>query len=192
MKKFFDCCADTWDDSCDGACMEKIRAIVTMAGVHAGSRVIDIACGTGVLFSEMLTRDPEKILGVDLSDRMIAHAGKKFSDSRLELVASDVFQVKETGFDVAMIYSAYPHFPDRRMLAEHVSSLLKPGGRFMVAHSEGRDAINGHHMGKQVSQLSWTLRPVWEEAKEFSSCFSIDILVDTDDIYIFSGVKTRI
>lgn len=188
MKRFFDCCASTWDEESDVS-REKLAAVVTLAGVRSGVRVADIACGTGILFEEMLSRGPGEILGIDLSDRMIARAREKFSDPRLRLAVSDVFGVRETGFDIAMIFSAYPHFPEKRRLAEHVSSLLRPGGRFMVAHCESREEVNGHHVGERVSRLSSRLRPVREEAEEFAPFFSIDMLADTDAFYLFSGIK---
>ena len=190
MKQFFDNCAEEWD-SHGSIQQEKIAAIVTLSGIQPGSRVVDIACGTGVMFTEMLSRNPSMILGIDLSDKMISKARSKFSDPRLQLLSADLFEVNETGFDTAMIFSAYPHFQDKSRLARQVFKMLKPGGRFMVAHCVGRDSINHCHKGEKVSRLSWPLRPVQEEAAAFSSYFDMDILADNPDIYFFSGVKKQ-
>lgn len=188
IKNFFNRCADTWDDSCNHD-PEKVAAIVTLAGVTKGSRVADIACGTGVLFPEILSRKPELLLGIDLSDKMIEKARSKFSDSNLRLIAADCFDVKESGFDTILLYSAYPHFPEKAKLSKHMADMLKTGGRIMVAHCEGKDAINSHHRGAMVSQLSWDLQPAKEEAAKFSNEFHIDMIADTNDIYFFSGTK---
>ena len=188
MKSYFDRCASTWDEDCDIG-KEKIAAVVTLAGICSGSRVADIACGTGVLFKEMLSRNPKEIVGIDLSDQMIARAREKFNDQRLRLIVSDLFEFRETGFDAVTIFSAYPHFLDKRRLAEHLSFLLKSGGRFMAAHCESRAGVNSHHMGEQVKRLSAELRPVREEAAEFEPFFSVDMLIDSNDFYLFSGVK---
>ena len=188
MKLFFDGCAETWDDNCTFH-QEKIAAIVTLAGIKSGSRVVDIACGTGVMFSEILSRNPAEVFGIDLSSEMITKARSKFSDPRLHLLASNLFDVRETDFDTAMIFSAYPHFQDKRELAKQVSGMLNVGGRVMVAHCEGKNSINGCHTGKSVSRISWPLRPAKEEAAEFAEYFNIDILADTSDICLFSGIK---
>ena len=45
---FFDRCAPTWDAEMVRS-DEKINIILNNAGVHSGSRVLDVACGTGVL-----------------------------------------------------------------------------------------------------------------------------------------------
>lgn len=57
MRDFFNAHAETWDKNCRHSA-EKIAAIVTLAGVAAGSRIADIGCGTGVLFPEILSRNP--------------------------------------------------------------------------------------------------------------------------------------
>lgn len=188
IKQFFDERAENWDNNCIFS-QEKIAAIVTLAGIKPGSRVVDIACGTGVMFSEMLSRNPAAILGIDLSDEMIAKAHSKFTDSRLQLLASDLFDVHETGFDTAMLFSAYPHFSDKAKLAKHLSEMLKVDGRFIVAHCESRNSINHCHSGKMVSRISWPLRSVKEEAADFYNYFNIDMLADTPEIYFFSGTK---
>jgi len=188
IREFFDRRAQTWD-SLDRGSPEKIAAIVTLAGVKEGSRAADIACGTGILFPEILSRNPAYLLGADLSEKMIGRAHSKFSDRRLHLLASDCFDLHESGFDTVLIYNAYPHFPDKKRLAAHMASMLRTGGRLMIAHGDGRAVINGRHSGKMTGHISWELRPAEEEAAEFSGLFQIDMTADTEKIYFFSGLK---
>ncbi len=148
----------------------------------------DIACGTGVLIPQLLQYGPREVLGVDFSSEMIREAQKKFSDPRVRLEAMDLFDCKESGFDTATLYSAYPHFPDKERLAEKIFSLLRPGGRFLLAHSESRATINSrHHSG--AAAVSVPLRPVKEEASVWSRWFTLDILADTESFYLLSGKK---
>lgn len=188
IREFFDQRACSWDERCRHD-PKKIAAVVTLAGIGPGARVADIACGTGVLFPEILSRGPAELLGIDLSGNMIARAQSKFSDPRLRLLAADLFDVTETGFDCVMLFSAYPHFPDKARLAAHLAAMLAPGGRFMVAHSEGKNAVNRCHSGKPTLPISWELRAVREEAAAFSEFFAVDMLADTAELYFFSGVK---
>ncbi len=187
-KEFFDECADTWDDTSNYN-YEKISAIVTLAEIKEGSRVADIACGTGVLFPEVLSHKPNLLLGIDLSDKMIERARSKYVSPHLRLLASDFFDVHENDFDTIFLYNAYPHFLDKSRLANHMSEMLKPGGRIMIAHGDGRDNINNHHTGKMVSKLSCGLKCAKEEKNNFSDVFNIDMIADTAEIYFFSGTK---
>lgn len=164
--------------------------IVSAAQIPQGGRVLDLACGTGVLFDEILSRGPAELVGVDLSDAMIARAREKFHDPRLRLIAADFFSFEETGFDAVTIYSAYPHFPDKERLLRHVWDCLNPGGRILVAHSDSREQINRRHSGgERVKAVSVSLVGAWEEAQAFEPFFSVDILADTPEFYLISGTK---
>lgn len=187
IQEFFDSRAAHWDENCYHD-PRRMAAVASLAQVHPGDRVLDIACGTGVFIPELLAREPSLVLGVDFSPEMIRIAKGKFHDPRVHLEAMDLFDVEETDFDVATIYSAYPHFPDKEKLVKKLSSLLRPGGRFLVGHIKSRNAINGHHhQGAQA--VSVPLRPIQEEAKVWETDFQLDILADTEEFYLLSGVK---
>ena len=191
MKEFFDSRAEKWDDICTFN-QEKIAALITLAGVQPGKRIADIACGTGVLINELLSRNPLSVTGIDFSDEMIRIARGKFSDSRLQLLASNLYDIHETTFDIAIMFNAYPHFEDKGKLAKQIAFMLKANGRFMVAHGDGRDIINGCHAGESVSRISWPLRSAQEESLEFAEYFDIDMAADTSGIYFFSGTKKKL
>lgn len=189
VKYFFDQRAENWD-VINVHDPEKLSMLVTMAQIPEDGRILDVACGTGVLFPEILKRNPSQLWGIDLSEAMIAKASQKFDDPRLHLIASDFFDFHGTGFDVVTIYSAYPHFMDKDALIRHVSEILKPGGRIFVAHSESRHKINHRHgEGSQVQEVSTHLKSAWEEAKHFENSFTVDVLADTPEFYVISGVK---
>lgn len=44
-----------------------IRTILDNAGIRAGVDVLDVACGTGVLFPDYLARDVHSVTGVDIA-----------------------------------------------------------------------------------------------------------------------------
>lgn len=188
VKAFFNQKAPEWDARCRPV-PHKISAIVTLAQVKSGSRILDIACGTGVLFPELLSRKPQEIAGIDLSDKMIEIAGSKFKDACINLCVGDFLEYNGHNYDVAIIYSAYPHFTDKEGLIRQVYKCLKPGGRFMVAHSESRDRINNRHQKPKVEDVSDGLRPVAEEMAMWNRLFQVDVSADNEDIYFFSGIK---
>ena len=106
---FFDRCAPTWDDEMIRN-EDAIRAILDNAGVRAGVDVLDVACGTGVLFPDYLARGVASVTGVDLSPEMARRARRKFPE--VEVVCGDAETYSfGRGFDVVMVYNAFPHFP---------------------------------------------------------------------------------
>lgn len=65
-KNFFDEKADTWDNESIYS-PNLIKAVVEISGIPQNGRVIDIACGTGVLFPFILEKEPSELFGIDLS-----------------------------------------------------------------------------------------------------------------------------
>jgi len=130
---FFDRCAPDWD-----AEMIRnepvIRTILDNAGIRAGIDVLDVACGTGVLFPDYLARDVHSVTGVDIAPEMARRAAEKFPDARVTVLCGDIETVPlAQPFDCCMVYNAFPHFPDPARLIAHLATLLKTGGRPFVA-----------------------------------------------------------
>lgn len=187
-KEYFNNIAEKWDSICHHD-PYKISAILTMAGIKKGSRILDIATGTGILIPHLLKLEPAEIVAIDLSEQMIVQAQKNYKSQVVRFENANFYEFEQKNFDFAIIYSAYPHFENKEALMLQLSACLKPGGRFMIAHSESKETINGRHSGKEVKMVSTTLNDMMTESEQFRSCFAIDMLVDTDDLYIISGRK---
>jgi demethylmenaquinone methyltransferase/2-methoxy-6-polyprenyl-1,4-benzoquinol methylase len=184
---FFDNMAFGWDVKCKHS-VNKINAILNHAGISRGCTVLDIACGTGVLFPFYLERGVSDIVGVDLSTRMIAQAQAKFHDPRITLIVGDAEQVPLDMYDRCVLYSALPHFEDPESLIRSLAVHLKPNGRLTVAHSESKESINQRHEC-MAGEVSVALKPAFETARLFSPYMDIDVLVDNEEMYVISGLK---
>ena len=187
IKNFFNDRAAGWDADLP-AVLPARGAIAMLSGAKPGVRMLDIACGTGVMEPELLPLGVGEIVGIDLAENMISCAQEKFAgEPRVRFVVGDLLDFCDAPFDAALMYNAYPHFSDKRAVLEKVASLLVPAGRFTVAHGAGRDTINAHHKGV-ASKVSVGLGPAVEEAAAWSEWFTVDTLVDRPDVYVISGV----
>lgn len=183
--EFFDRCAPTWD-------AEMIRndrviaEILDRAGVCAGADVLDVACGTGVLFPDYLARGVGSVTGIDISPEMVKRAQRKFPQVRV-LCGDAETAAFDRCFDVVMIYNAFPHFPEPERLIAGLAQDLKPGGRICVAHGMSRAAIDHHHSG---SARSVSLGLVHEDvlAAMLAPYFDVDVKISDEEKYIVSGV----
>lgn len=187
---YFDERADSWDESgCSGESRVQ-GAVLSLVDLKPGDSVLDLGCGTGVMIPFYLAAQAGKIVAVDVSEKMVERAREKFGgEPSVELRASDALSLDEgERFDAAVIYNAYPHFPDKLALVEKVYRLLKPSGRFVVAHGSGKDAINRHHEAVAAG-VSCGLRAASEESALWADKFEIEALVDTPGFYAFSGVR---
>ncbi len=142
---FFDRLAPQWDADMVRS-DEIIGAILTGAGVSKGKRVLDVACGTGVLFPDYLAREVKSLTAIDISPEMVKIARAKCPQARV--LCGDVETAQLPGpFDCIVVYNAFPHFPDPENLIRVLSGHLAPGGTLTVAHGMSRAAIDHHHEG---------------------------------------------
>ena len=183
---FFNHVAPQWD-----ADMIRHDDIIAMildgANVTAGADVLDVACGTGVLFPDYKARNVGSLTGIDISPEMAKIAQEKFPD--VQVICGDV-EGAEFGrkFDCILIYNAFPHFPDPEGLIRRLSEFLKPGGTLTVAHGMSRAQIDRHHEGK-ASKVSMGLIHEDDLANIFAQYLNVTIKVSNDRMYMVSGKK---
>lgn len=188
---YFDDRAATWNEQAEPAGPKHLM-IAQLAGVHEGSRVLDVGCGTGIMERAYLELEATSIVGLDLSEAMLACARDAFADvpdERLHFECRDILDyASDEPFDAVVIYNAYPHILDKGVLVEATASLLEPGGRFLVAHGMSRETLNAHHANVPADVTS-DLLPAKDAALDWQDAFDIDTMADTPFTYFFGGSK---
>lgn len=187
---YFDARAGRWDEHYIPGLPVR-SAVAFLSGARPGARVLDIGCGTGVMFPELLGMGVSELVGVDISPGMAGiAAGKYAGEARVRVFCADILKFASGAFDAAVLYDAYPHFPDKPALLQSVRALLKPGGRFTVAHGSGRACINACH-DKVPAAVSAELLPAREEAAFWMPRFLVDMLIDAPHFYLISGIAVE-
>ncbi len=189
MIAYFNRCAPTWDAETIRS-DEKIRVILDYAGITEGVRVLDVACGTGVLFPDYLQRNVRALVGVDIAPGMANIAAAKFKDPRVQVICADIQElVFSDPFDCAVIYDAFPHFPNPDRLVRHLASCLVEQGRLTIAHSMCRDQIDAFHNEVGAADVSVDLVHEDKLAMILSPYFQVDVVVADAEKYVVSGKK---
>jgi len=186
---FFDRMAPQWDaDMINNDTV--IGKILDNAEVEAGQDILDVACGTGVMFPYYLNRGAASVTGIDISPEMVKIAENKFAEEpRVQVICGDVEEVKlDRKFDRIVVYNAFPHFPKPKRLIKILAGLLKEGGRLTIAHGQSREAIDGHHQGS-ASKVSNGLMTADSLKKLFDPHFDVEIMISNSQMYQVSGVK---
>ena len=186
IAEFFDRCAPWWD--ADMIRNEEIIAtILDNCGIREGIDVLDVACGTGVLFPDYQKRGVSSVTGIDISPEMAKIAAAKFPEVRV--ICGDVEETAfDRPFDAVMVYNAFPHFPDPAKLIEALARVVKPGGRLSVAHSMSREQPQQHHSGR-ASKVSIDLIHERELADLFDPFFDVDVIISNDRMYQVAGTR---
>ncbi len=187
--EFFDRYAPQWDaDQIPRDAI--INRILDNANIKEGLDVLDVACGTGVLFPFYLERKVASVTGIDISHEMAKLAARKHKDTEnIRVICGDVEETRfDRTFDSIMVYNAFPHFPEPERLIATLASLLKEGGRLTVAHGASREQIDDHHKGP-AAKISNGLMFADELKAIFDPFFEVDIVISNQEMYQVSGVK---
>jgi ubiquinone/menaquinone biosynthesis C-methylase UbiE len=113
-----------------------VHPLLDRAELAAGDRVLDVACGTGIVARLAKERLGEggRVAGVDLSEEMLAVARGLAPDVdwRQGDAAALPFGGSEQ-FDVILCQQGLQFFPDRPAAAREMRRVLAPGGRIAVS-----------------------------------------------------------
>ena len=183
---FFDRCAPWWDDD-----MVRNEVVITTildnAGIDSGIHVLDVACGTGVLFPDYFKRGVESVTGIDISPEMAKIAQSKFPEATV--ICGDVEDhAFDRKFDAIMVYNAFPHFPDPEALIRVLAELVEPGGRLSIAHGMSRAQLRQHHAGR-ASEVSVDLLHEKELAALLAPYFDVDVVISNHRMYQVAGTR---
>ena len=110
---FFDKMAPDWDSRLV-VDIEKISFILDRAGIKENCTVLDVACGTGVLFPYYLRRNVSRVIGVDISPNMTRLAVAKNRDVRVEVICADIEELPVG--PAALLQPPVPYSYPRRLL----------------------------------------------------------------------------
>ncbi len=183
---FFDRLALGWDADMI-RCDEVINRILDNAGICGDVEVLDVACGTGVLFPDYLSRNVKSLTAIDIAPEMVRIAREKFP--QVEVLCGDVTEkVFEKKFDRIVVYNAFPHFPEPEKLIEKLSALLKEGGVLTVAHGMSRAQIDRHHEGS-ASKVSVGLMHEDALAAIFEKHLTVTAKISDEKMYQVCGRK---
>lgn len=139
------------------------RFCLRRSGLKRGMVVIDIATGTGLLARQAvsLTRNPALVTGVDLSEEMLAIAGRDTGISLVQATAEALPFASSSADFVTMGYGLR-HIADLEAAFAGNLRILRPGGVMMLLEvSAPRNrfmrGIARGFIGGLLPRLSWLL-----------------------------------
>jgi ubiquinone/menaquinone biosynthesis C-methylase UbiE len=114
--------------------------LVDAANVEPGDRVLDVACGTGVVTREAAnrTRSPADVTGADINEAMLATARRfavrrGMTDIHWELCDAASMPFADATFDVVLCQHGLQFMPDWPAAMAEMARVLVPGGRLAIS-----------------------------------------------------------
>lgn len=136
----WDRAVDTYEDLWRAQLVPAHTALLDMAALAPGERVLDVASGTGlVTFKAAHAVGPDgSVLGIDLSGQMVATAAQRAEDLGVSTTAfarmdAEALDLPEAGFDVALCALGLMYAPDPERAVAEMRRVVRPGGRAVLA-----------------------------------------------------------
>jgi demethylmenaquinone methyltransferase/2-methoxy-6-polyprenyl-1,4-benzoquinol methylase len=110
------------------------RRAADLAEVGPGSRVLDVACGTGDLAIELAKRAGAEgeVIGSDFSEEMLLHARRKAPGILFEWGNALDLKYDSESFDAATVGFGARNFADLDQGLREMTRVVRPGGRVVV------------------------------------------------------------
>lgn len=119
--------------------------LVETAGLMTGERVLDIACGTGIVARTAAGRvgPGGTVVGADINPAMLDLARQLVPDGGIEFLEADAesLPLPDASFDVAFCQQGLQFVPDRLAALRETHRVLTPRGRAIFAIWRGTE----HH-----------------------------------------------
>jgi ubiquinone/menaquinone biosynthesis C-methylase UbiE len=96
------------------------------------STVLDVACGTG-RYSVYMAERGHQIVGVDLSEAMLAKARKKLPQADFRQGDMEDLPVADSSVDTVICALSLVHLPNIGKAVSEMARVLRPGGRLVVS-----------------------------------------------------------
>lgn len=136
----WDKAASHYDHSWQAQLEPAQTALLDMAGLGAGQRVLDIACGTGLVTfrAAMLAAPGGDVVGTDISDEMIGAArgmarAEGVTNCSFERMDAEALAFAGGSFDAALCALGLMYAPDPDKAVAEMHRVLRPGGRAVCA-----------------------------------------------------------
>jgi ubiquinone/menaquinone biosynthesis C-methylase UbiE len=114
--------------------------LLDLADLRPGERVLDVACGTGLvtLRAAAAVGSRGSVVGTDISEAMVAALRKAAAGSGMpqvtaERMGAEDLRLADETFDVALCALGLMYVPDPVASLREIRRVVKPGGRAVVA-----------------------------------------------------------
>jgi ubiquinone/menaquinone biosynthesis C-methylase UbiE len=164
------------------------QAMLELAGIEPGSRVLDIACGAGSQTLSAARRVGAKghVIASDISETMLQHVRENIRTAGLQNIstlrgAADELGISPESIDAVICRLGLMLFPDPKSALNSIHHALKPGGKVAVVVFT-TPAANPHRAKAMQILLRHALKP--PPAPSQAGMYSLGGPGTMDNLYI--------
>ncbi len=113
----------------------EIPALFSMMPDLCGKKVLDMGCGFGEHCKQFVESGAAKVVGIDISEKMLAVARTENADEKIEYANMSIEDIDgiDEKFDIVVSSLALHYVEDFPGVVKKVYNLLSPGGTFIFS-----------------------------------------------------------
>ena len=188
QRRYFNELVDVFDRAQPAEVMARLREIVAAAELHPGAVVLDVGTGAGVLIPLIQSYEPSAVLACDVAEKMLQRVQDKYPQVRI--YHSDIVSLAlaSTSVDAIFINGMYGNIADKPAACGNAARMLRPGGRLVVSHPEGRAFVD--HL-RATSGLFIDSLPTQEEFKALLEPLNLEMIAYRDEPKLYPMVARK-
>ena len=185
QKEYFNNTYEKWKEISD----EKgviINKAINLLGISEGQSVLDVASGTGVLYTVLKNMKLSNYVALDISKNMLKELELQYPEAKIICNDFDKDIDLEEKFDYILIFNSIPHFENLNIVFSNARKHLNIGGTFAIVHTKTRKELKEHH--KRIGyNLAREAIPNDDTLYELVNKYEFgELIVRDDDFFYFS------
>ena len=190
QRRRFNELVDAFDTPQPQEVMGRLEQIVAAARLRLGEAVLDVGTGVGVLIPLIKSYRPAVISACDLAERMLRRVREKHPDVRTYRADIALLKLDPASMDVIFMNAMYGNIADKPRACRNAARMLRPGGRLVVSHPQGRAFVDQLRM---TSDLFIESLPSREEFQALLQPLDLEVLTYRDEpkLYLMVAQKRK-
>ena len=122
---------------------QAVPSLLDAVDARFGTRLLDLACGTGVVSAGALMRGCT-VVGADFAPDMVADAARRWPGAEFRHCDAEDMPFEDERFDAVVSNFGFLHFPHPEIVLAHTARVLKSGGKLAFTvwtHDAGHRAL---------------------------------------------------
>ncbi len=171
---------------------EKISRVIAETGLRPGHYILDVGCGTGILFPYLFnfTNGKGNIFAIDFAKRMTKRAKQNDSRANITCAEAEYLPYQNNLFHHIIAFQIFPHIQQKNQALRECWRTLKNSGVITIFHLNCSRKLNAFHATLSEPVNRHLLLRV-EQMSELllETGFRIETKIENPELYLIRGKK---
>lgn len=147
---------------------DSVDTIISMSKLKSHHRVLDIACGTGIVSCEFAKHSKE-VVGLDITEEMLTQARKLQKEKELNNIDFrnsnvEVLPFEDNSFDIVFTRYSFHHFLDTKKVFDEMLRVCKKDGKIIIVDVALKQSVSlAYNQMEKLRDPSHTKALTFEE-----------------------------